>query len=78
MSTPFYKNRLLWSADEKYTNHRIPGMIVTEKGTLLAYCEARTAANDWALMDIMLQRSEDEGESFGEPIWQKEQTGIKP
>ncbi len=68
MSTPFYKNRLLWSADEKYTNHRIPGMIVTEKGTLLAYCEARTAANDWALMDIMLQRSEDEGESFGEPI----------
>lgn len=43
-------------------------MLVTEKGSLLAYCEARTAAGDWSLMDIMLQRSEDEGESFGEPI----------
>ena len=68
MNKPFFTNNLVWKPDEKYTNHRIPGMLVTDKGTLLIVCEARTALSDWALMDIILQRSEDGGESFGEPI----------
>ncbi len=69
MNTPYYELIDLWSADEKYYLHRIPGMIVTDKGTLLAYCEARTGnGNDWAMMDIILQRSEDHGKTFGEPI----------
>ena len=63
------RTQLLWSADERYSNHRIPGMIVTKQGTLLVYCEARVTSEDWALMDIFLQRSEDQGMSFGEKIY---------
>ena len=68
MRKPYFFETQLWSPDEKYSNHRIPGLLVTDKGTLLAYCEARTASSDWALMDIILQRSEDQGRTFGEAI----------
>ena len=56
----------LWRACEggRYAKRRIPGMIVTNRGTLILYNEARLAANDWAPMDIFCQRSEDGGESF--------------
>lgn len=63
-----FTSKLMWEPGERYTNHRIPGMIVTDRGTVLAYCEARTAVGDWSLMDILLFRSEDGGETFGEPI----------
>ena len=59
---------LLWQADETYFNYRIPGMILTSKGTLLVYCEARREESDWAKMDILLQRSQDQGKSFSAPI----------
>ncbi len=72
MSKQAYRTLELWSPDEKYQRHRIPGMIVTDKGTLLVYCEARTydkcKHNDWALMDILLWRSEDHGKTFSQPI----------
>lgn len=68
MNEVIYSNRILWEPCGRYTHHRIPGMLVTNKGTLLAYCEARTNLNDWALMDVILQRSEDHGQNFGEPI----------
>ena len=42
-------------------------MLVTRKGTLLVYCEARRASDDWALMDILMQRSEDRAKSFSPP-----------
>ena len=58
----------VWKPDKTYTNHRIPGMLVTDKGTLLVYCEARRTPSDWAKMDILLQRSEDHGESFSAPV----------
>jgi len=61
--------RRLWASDETYTNHRIPGIIVTSRGTVIVYNEARRTASDWALMDIFLQRSVDGGETFGEPIY---------
>ncbi len=61
--------RRLWTADETYTNHRIPGIIVTSRGTVIVYNEARRTASDWALMDIFLQRSTDGGETFGAPIY---------
>ncbi|MBQ7152566.1 MAG: exo-alpha-sialidase [Clostridia bacterium] len=60
--------KCVWSPDATYQKHRIPGMIVTDKGTLLAYTEARTEDSDWARMDILLYRSTDHGESFGAPI----------
>lgn len=70
---------LIWSQlseDGRYPRHRIPGIVVTHKGTVVIYCEARTGItehslydkNDWCLMDILCRRSTDGGESFGEPI----------
>jgi sialidase-1 len=64
---PYFALTELWRPDGTYTNHRIPGMLVTSKGTLLVYCEARRSSSDWALMDILLQRSEDHGKTFGSP-----------
>lgn len=68
MKMDAFSARLILEANEKYSNHRIPGMIVTDRGTLLLYCEARQTSSDWALMDILLQRSEDRGETFSSPI----------
>ena len=47
-----------------YTDFRIPGMVVTEKGTLLRYCECRRSVSDWADIDIKISRSCDGGESW--------------
>lgn len=49
---------------EKYGLCRIPGMIITEKKTLLCYYEARSDFSDWAKIDLRVIRSTDRGESF--------------
>ncbi len=66
-----FKSKLIWQGDPEgeYAAHRIPGMIVTNRGTLIIYNEARRQNHDWAMIDIFLQRSEDHGESFGERIY---------
>lgn len=56
------------NVDTKYAVYRIPTMTFTAKGTLLACFEARMDANDNGVMDILLFRSTDGGESFSEPI----------
>ncbi len=61
---PLIRRLDLWSPDGTYSNHRIPGMLVTDRGTLIVYCEARREASDWALMDILMQRSTDHGATF--------------
>jgi sialidase-1 len=49
-----------------YALYRIPGIVVTAKGTVLAYCEARrTGKSDWDTIDILLRRSTDGGRTFG-------------
>lgn len=55
---------------EGYGVYRIPGLIVTSKGTLLAYAEARkTAAGlDWDAIDIVVRRSEDGGKTWSENV----------
>lgn len=53
------------SGTDGYALYRIPGLIVTAKGTVLAYCEARrTGKSDWDTIDIMLRRSTDGGKTF--------------
>ncbi len=47
-----------------YSQCRIPGIAVTEKGTLLAYYECRKTNSDWANIDIKVIRSTDEGETW--------------
>lgn len=68
MNTPFFELKELWSPTPKYSNHRIPGILVTKKGTLIVYCEARQTSSDWAMMDILMQRSEDHGKNFSDPL----------
>ena len=48
----------------KYTDFRIPGIVATERGTLLRYCECRKTQSDWAEIDIEVKRSEDNGERW--------------
>lgn len=48
-----------------YALYRIPGVVVTDKGTVLAYCEARKdSAADWGEIDILLRRSTDGGRTW--------------
>lgn len=54
---------------DKYALCRIPGIIITSKGTLIIYNEARNSLSDWSEMDIFARRSEDGGKSFSEPIY---------
>src|SRR5689334_952902 len=51
-----------------YALYRIPGLVVTSKGTVLAYCEGRKGKGDWAQIDVFLRRSTDGGRSFSPPI----------
>ncbi len=45
--------------------YRIPGVVVTPKGTVLAYCEARrNSKSDWGEIEIHLRRSTDVGKSW--------------
>jgi Neuraminidase (sialidase) len=48
-----------------YELYRIPGIVVTQKGTVLAYCEARkSASGDWGTIDILMRRSTDGGRTW--------------
>ena len=55
----------LWTAGEGgYVMYRIPGLVVTAQGTLLAYCEARQAGGDWGNIDLLVRRSTDGGRTW--------------
>ena len=58
----------IWRGGDGYEKHRIPGLLVTARGTLLMYHEARREKSDWALMDILLCRSEDGGQTVSEAV----------
>ncbi len=48
-----------------YKLYRIPGIVVTRSGTILAYCEARKSdSGDWGIIDVLLRRSTDGGETW--------------
>ncbi|MEY4689518.1 MAG: Sialidase precursor [Verrucomicrobiota bacterium] len=50
------------------TRHRIPGMVITTKGTVLAYCEARVNnSSDWGEIEVHLRRSTDGGKTWDAP-----------
>ena len=59
----------LFQADHGgYAHYRIPGLVVTARGTLLAYCEARKSTRgDWGTIDILMRRSTDGGRSWEPP-----------
>jgi sialidase-1 len=56
----------LWNAGiGGYATYRIPGIVTTKRGTVLAYAAARRSlGSDWADTDIVLRRSTDGGSTF--------------
>jgi len=51
-----------------YVSCRIPGLVVTAKGTMLAYCESRkNKGGDWDPIDILMRRSSDQGATWTPP-----------
>ncbi len=59
------KTDLFVAGDGGYKLYRIPGIVVTKKGTILAYCEARKSdRGDWGPIDVLLRRSIDGGRSW--------------
>jgi sialidase-1 len=61
----FERSDLFEAGHGGYTVCRIPGLIVTAKGTLLAYCEARKGAGgDWDGSEVLVCRSSDGGKTW--------------
>lgn len=57
------------SGEDGYHTYRIPALIVTAKGTLLAFCEGRrNNARDHGDIDLMLKRSIDNGETWSKQM----------
>ncbi len=64
----FEKTDLFAAGQGGYTLYRIPGIVATRSGTLLAYCEARMGTgSDWSMIDILLRRSTDAGKTWSDP-----------
>ena len=53
--------------DPAFQIYHIPGIVVTAKGTVLAWCEARRDGSDWDDIKILLRRSTDEGKTWSTP-----------
>ena len=53
------------SGKQGYHTYRIPALVVTNNGTLLAFCEGRkTSRGDHGDIDLMLRRSSDSGRTW--------------
>lgn len=56
------------SGDDGYHTYRIPALVVTKKGTLLAFCEGRRhGSGDSGDIDLLLKRSHDNGRTWSAP-----------
>lgn len=65
---PFFERSDLFNGGEGgYKLYHIPGLVVTAKGTVLAWCEARQKGGDWDQIEVLLRRSTDEGKTWSEP-----------
>jgi sialidase-1 len=47
-----------------YPVFRIPGIVSTKSGVLVAYAEARSTPSDWASIDLVMKRSVDGGKTW--------------
>ncbi|MBT3202184.1 MAG: exo-alpha-sialidase, partial [Phycisphaerales bacterium] len=67
---PADQSDIFVSGKEGYRTYRIPAIVVSNKGTVLAFCEGRTAG-DTGDINMVLKRSTDGGKTFGpmQVIW---------
>ena len=77
-SPPLTQQDLFRADTDGYAIYRIPGVVVTARGTILAYCEARRTTSDWGTIDILLRRSTDDGRTWGVPFKVADIAGPKP
>lgn len=55
------------SGEDGYHSYRIPGLVLTKKGSLLAFIEGRkTSRSDAGDIDLLLKRSDDGGRTWGD------------
>ncbi len=60
-----FQTSVLWTAGVGgYATYRIPGIVMTKRGVLLAYTSARHGVSDWADIDVVMRRSLDHGQSW--------------
>jgi sialidase-1 len=59
------QTELFQAGEGGYHTYRIPSLIVTVKGTLLAFCEGRhNSGSDAGDIDVLLRRSFDHGKTW--------------
>ena len=67
------QQQAVWqSGKEGYHTYRIPALVVTAKGTLLAFCEGRKkGSHDTGDIDLLMKRSMDNGSTWSpaQTIW---------
>jgi sialidase-1 len=65
-AAPFLEQTTLWIAGQDgYHTYRIPALLVTAKGSVLAFCEGRkTGAGDHGDLDLLIKRSTDGGRTW--------------
>ena len=69
---PLLEKQALFTVGDNpaYSIYHIPGILVTAKGSVLAWCEARkrqAGVSDWDDIRILLRRSTDEGKTWSTP-----------
>lgn len=63
---PLHSRNVFTAGSEGYHTFRIPAIIATPKGTLLAFCEGRKQGrSDAGDIDLVLKRSSDGGKTWG-------------
>ncbi|HEY3455766.1 MAG TPA: sialidase family protein, partial [Bryobacteraceae bacterium] len=64
-SASFTQTELFRAGEGGYYTYRVPSLIVTAKGTLLAFCEGRrNSGSDAGDIDVLLRRSFDRGKTW--------------
>ncbi len=65
-SAPPFEEQVLWTAGaDGYHTYRIPSLLVTAKGSVLAFCEGRkTGGGDHGDLDLIMKRSTDGGRNW--------------
>lgn len=63
---PFFEEQPLWTAGiDGYHTYRIPALLITKQGSVLAFCEGRkTAGGDHGDLDLVQKRSTDGGRTW--------------
>ncbi len=63
------RDQVLWKKGEgAYKGYRIPSVIVTTSGTVLAFAEGRNDGHDSGDIDLVMRRSTDNGKTWGPEV----------